>query len=113
MLHWRQASSLALIAELLGRNASVCAYDPVAINEARRLLGATIEYADDPMAALNDADALVIVTEWKEFWSPDFDDMARLLRSRRIYDGRNLYDPQACARAGLIYQGIGRRSPAT
>lgn len=107
----RQASSLSLIAELRRRHASVCAYDPVAMDEARRLLGDDIGYAAGPMEALADADALVIVTEWKEFWSPDFDDMARQLRSRRIYDGRNLYDPQACARAGLIYQGIGRRSP--
>jgi len=68
-----------------------------------------ITYADGPTQALAGADALVIVTEWKEFRSPDFEEMANLLKTKRIFDGRNMYEPSIVKRAGLIYEGIGRR----
>jgi UDPglucose 6-dehydrogenase len=99
-----------LVAELLARGASVTAYDPVAMAEARRVFGdePRIAYADSPEKALEGADALVIVTEWKEFRSPDFERLRSLLGAPRIFDGRNLYDPALLARLGFHYVAIGR-----
>jgi len=105
----REAPSRVIISELVSRGASVCAYDPVAMAEAKRVISEPITYADGPMQALAGADALVIVTEWKEFRSPDFEEMANLLKTKRIFDGRNMYEPSTAKRAGLIYEGIGRK----
>jgi len=106
----REASSRVLVAELLARGASVTAYDPVAMAEARRIFGAEprIAYADNPLQAIEGADALVIVTEWKEFRSPDFPHIAATLKTPVIFDGRNLYDPRLVRDAGIEYQPIGR-----
>jgi UDPglucose 6-dehydrogenase len=106
----REAPSLVLIADLLARGASIRAYDPVATHEAQRILGKNprISYASTPMAALDGADALAIVTEWKEFRSPDFDAIKAKLKTPVIFDGRNLYDPAAPRKAGLEYFAIGR-----
>lgn len=106
----REAPSLTLIADLLARGASIAAYDPVAMHEAQRVLGADprIRYATAPMAALDGADALAIVTEWKEFRSPDFDDIKTRLKTPVIFDGRNLYEPATLRKAGLEYFAIGR-----
>jgi len=106
----REAPSLVLIADLLARGASIRAYDPVASHEAQRILGANprISYAATPMEALDGADALAIVTEWKEFRSPDFDAIKAKLKTPVIFDGRNLYDPASPRRAGLEYFAIGR-----
>src|SRR5471032_3405334 len=91
----REASARVLIGGLLARGATVCAYDPVAIAEARRAFGdePRITYAENPDAALEGADALAIVTEWKEFRSPDFARIAKTLKTPVIFDGRNLYEP--------------------
>ncbi len=107
----REAPSRTVIADLLARGAQVCAYDPVAMDEAKRVLGpeSGIAYAASPLAALADADALVIVTEWKEFRSPDFDEMKRRLKSPVVFDGRNLYDPVQMRAVGIDYHAIGRR----
>ena len=105
----REAPSRVIIEALLARGASVCAYDPVALDEAKRVLGSRIDYATRANEALNGADALVIVTEWKEFRSPSFDVMAQELKSKRVFDGRNLYDPAMLAQHGLIYEAIGRK----
>ena len=106
----REAPSRRVIADLLARGTRVCAYDPVAMGEARRVFGAEprIAYAESPMAALDGADALVIVTEWKEFRSPDFEDMRRRLKAPLVFDGRNLYDPAQMRAAGIEYHAIGR-----
>ena len=106
----REASARVLIGELLARGASVTAYDPVAIAEAQRVFGdePRISYASDPDAALVGADALAIVTEWKEFRSPDFARMADTLKTPVIFDGRNLYEPKVVRDAGIDYQPIGR-----
>jgi len=106
----REASSRVLIGELLARGASVTAYDPVAITEARRVFGdePRISYAENPDAALVGADALAIVTEWKEFRSPDFARIASTLKTPVIFDGRNLYEPGVVREAGIDYQPIGR-----
>ena len=107
----REAPSLVLVENLLARGASVRAYDPVAIGEAKRILGANkrIEFATSPTDALTGADALVIVTEWKEFRSPDFAAIKMALKHPVIFDGRNLYDPQHPRKVGLEYFAIGRK----
>jgi UDPglucose 6-dehydrogenase len=107
----REAPSRRVVADLLARGASVCAYDPVAMNEARRIFGAEsrIAYAESPMAALDGADALVIVTEWKEFRSPDFGEVKRRLKAPLVFDGRNLYDPAQMRASGIEYFAIGRQ----
>lgn len=106
----REAPSLLLIRELLQRGATVRAYDPVAMPGARRRLGAhdRLYFAEHAMDALSNADALAIVTEWKEFRSPDFQRMRSLMRQPVIFDGRNLYDPAAVGASGFEYRGIGR-----
>ncbi|NMG76312.1 UDP-glucose dehydrogenase family protein [Aromatoleum diolicum] len=106
----RDAPSRVILAELFRRGATVAAYDPVAMNEARRIFGdeARLRYVDRPMAVLDGADALIIVTEWKEFRSPDFARIRELLRHPVVFDGRNMYDPVVMKRAGLEYRGIGR-----
>ncbi len=106
----REAPSRVIIAELFRRGATVTAYDPVAMPEARRVFGedARLAYAERPMQALDDADALLIVTEWKEFRSPDFDVIKAKLKSSIIFDGRNIFDPALPKKAGLTYLSIGR-----
>ncbi|RDE50619.1 MAG: UDP-glucose/GDP-mannose dehydrogenase family protein [Candidatus Accumulibacter meliphilus] len=106
----REAPSRVLIAELLARGARVRAYDPVARQEAQRIFaGETrIVFVDKPMLAVQDADVLAIVTEWKEFRAPDFPAIKALLKTPAIFDGRNLYDPAVPRRAGLEYFAIGR-----
>ena len=107
----REAPSQTVVRGLLDRGATVLAYDPVAMDEARRVFGATarLAYAASPMAAVEGADALVVVTEWQEFRSPDFTELGRLLRQPLLFDGRNLFDPAQVRAAGLEYFGIGRR----
>jgi UDPglucose 6-dehydrogenase len=106
----RAASSRDLIEALWAAGASVRAYDPIAMDETRRLYGdrkdlVLCERAED---ALEGADALAVVTEWREFRSPDFEQIKRLLKTPVIFDGRNIYDPKLMARMGLKYYGIGR-----
>jgi UDPglucose 6-dehydrogenase len=104
----REAPSRVIIAELFRRGATVTAYDPVAMPEAAVFWrGRAPAYAERPMQALDDADALLIVTEWKEFRSPDFDAIKAKLKSGIIFDGRNIFDP-ALPKAGLTYLSIGR-----
>ena len=106
----REASSRTLLAKLWAAGAKVQAYDPEAMDEARRIYGARadLHLAESPAAALQGADALVLVTEWKAFWSPDFSRLKAALRTPAIFDGRNIYDPIEVEAAGLAYYGIGR-----
>lgn len=108
----REASSLVLINDLLSSGASITVYDPVALNEAKRIFSDKkgITYASTPLAALHDANALFIVTEWKEFHSPDWAKVLAEMAAPAIFDGRNLYDPQAMKAAGFDYFAIGRKS---
>ncbi|MDR1530026.1 MAG: UDP-glucose/GDP-mannose dehydrogenase family protein [Burkholderiales bacterium] len=108
----REAPSLVIVRELLRRGARIAAYDPEAMAEAQRVFEAEkkkITYASTPMAALENADALVLVTEWKAFSSPDFDAIKNALTTPLLFDGRNIYDPDTVRSAGLEYFGIGRR----
>ncbi|MDD2988956.1 MAG: UDP-glucose/GDP-mannose dehydrogenase family protein [Zoogloea sp.] len=106
----REAPSRVIIAELFRRGATVTAYDPVAMDETRRIFGdePRLNYAERPMLALDGADALLIVTEWKEFRSPDFQVIKAKLKSPVIFDGRNVFDPRLPREAGLTYLSIGR-----
>ncbi|WP_169806032.1 UDP-glucose/GDP-mannose dehydrogenase family protein, partial [Azohydromonas lata] len=110
----REAPSRVLVQQLLARGARVVAYDPVAMDEARRVFGDNpgIRYADSAAAALQDADALVLITEWREFKSPDFDALRTRLRQPVVFDGRNLFEPALMRAMGLEYHGIGRSAAA-
>jgi UDPglucose 6-dehydrogenase len=87
---------------------TVCAHDPAAMPEARRRLGDTISLADTGYAALEGADALVVVTDWNEYRFPDFPRMRAALRQPIVIDGRNLYDQAKMAKLGFTYRSIGR-----
>jgi UDPglucose 6-dehydrogenase len=106
----REAPSLSLIEALTRARATVAAYDPVAQENARRLCegNQSVSFASSARAACEGADVLAVVTEWLEFRSPDFDWLAGSLKSRAVFDGRNLYDPAQVRAAGLKYFGIGR-----
>ena len=106
----REAPSRVVIDGLLARGATVCAYDPVAMPEAKHLYGKElrVSFAESAEAATDGADALAIVTEWKAFRSPDFDELKRRLKQPVIFDGRNLYEPGAVRAHGIEYFPIGR-----
>lgn len=114
----RDAPSRVLLRELIECGATVAVHDPVAMNEARRVLArdlagcdelwSRIRFCDHPHDALEGADALVVVTEWKSFRSPDFDWMRSHLKAPVIFDGRNLFEPEFVADAGFEYHTIGR-----
>jgi len=118
----REAPSRVVIGTLLRGGARVVAHDPIAVDETRRVLA--LDFADapelldrisycapkDPMSALDGADALVIVTEWKAYRSPNLTKLKALMKSPVIFDGRNLYEPGTMREAGIVYQGIGRNS---
>jgi len=107
----REAPSRVIVDALARRGARIVAYDPIAMTEAARVFGDAphLAYATSPLAACDGADALVVVTEWQEFRSPDFEEIARRLKSPLLFDGRNLYPPADVRAAGLEYFGIGRR----
>jgi len=107
----REAPSRSMLEALWAMGASVSAYDPAAMEETRRIYGerADLLLVDSPMDALKGADALLIVTEWKVFRSPNFDTMKSLLKTPLIFDGRNLYEPQAMRDMGFDYLPIGRQ----
>jgi UDPglucose 6-dehydrogenase len=104
----REAPALALIDALLAQGCRIQVQDPEAIANVRAIYGDRLVYADDPYAALTGADALAIMTEWKEFGNPDFDRMRGLMRSPVVFDGRNIYEPRQLAEAGFTYYSIGR-----
>jgi len=105
----REAPSLVIINRLLEMGAQVRAYDPVAMEEARRILGDRIEYAKDEYDACIDADALIVVTEWNEFRVPNFRILEKLMRHRVVFDGRNVYDLEEMRDNGFDYFSIGRQ----
>ena len=106
----REAPALVLIEQLLGAGASVVAHDPVAMHETERRIGTTIGYAETSYAALEGADALVVVTDWNEYRHPDFARMKQTLKGAVVVDGRNLYDARKMRALGFTYDSIGRGS---
>ncbi len=107
----RDAPSRAAIELLWERGAEVDAHDPVAIEEARRIYGERddLRFHEDPYSALDGVDALIVVTEWKVYRSLDLEEMARRMRQKVVFDGRNIFDPQQLRKAGFVYYGIGRQ----
>ena len=106
----REAPAIRLIQSLLGSKVKIKAYDPAAMETAKRILGDKIEYCKTPYAALENSDALIIVTEWNEFRTPEFDKIKKLLKEPVIFDGRNLYDLWKMEELGFTYYSIGREA---
>lgn len=106
----REAPSLVIIEKLLSAGATVSGYDPIAMEEGKRILGDKIEFAKDEYDATIDADALLLVTEWPEFRIPNFRVLEKLLKNKVIFDGRNIYDPEELAELDFEYFAIGRKS---
>ncbi len=105
----REAPALYIIEELLKEGATICAFDPEAIQNVRNVIGDRIEYGKDQYSTLEGADALLIVTEWSVFRTPDFDKIGNLLKQKVVFDGRNLYDLQKMIDCGFYYNSIGRK----
>ncbi|MCP5272755.1 MAG: UDP-glucose/GDP-mannose dehydrogenase family protein [Burkholderiaceae bacterium] len=110
----REAPSRVIVDALLARGATLSAYDPVAMTEAKRVMEGLsgITYADSADATLDGADALLVVTEWKEFRTPDFDRIKTALKQPVVFDGRNIWEPQLMKTLGIEYHGIGRAGQA-
>jgi UDPglucose 6-dehydrogenase len=105
----REAPALYNIEELLKAGARVKAYDPEAMKNVRELVGDKIDYCVDEYHAAEQADAIFIMTEWPIFRTPDFDKLSSILKGKVIFDGRNLYEPEAMAEQGFVYYSIGRK----
>lgn len=104
----REAPALYMIDALIAAGATVCAFDPEAMNNVKQVVGDKIEYAENQYAALKNADALLIATEWNEFRTPDFLKIVSSLKNKAIFDGRNLFDTTAIRELGFHYESIGR-----
>lgn len=104
----RESPAIEILSAILKRGGSVCAFDPVAMDEAKHYLDGGIEYATDEYEALRDADALVIVTEWNQFRALDMERVKSLLKSPKIIDLRNIYEPEDMRAQGFEYVGVGR-----
>jgi UDPglucose 6-dehydrogenase len=106
----RAAPSRRLLAQLWEAGATVRVFDPEAMHEARRVFGerADLVFCETAYEALEGADALAVITEWKQFRSPDFARLRQTLGDAVVFDGRNIYEPQEIEAAGLAYYGIGR-----
>jgi UDPglucose 6-dehydrogenase len=103
----REAPSIPLVGRLVALGAEVTAFDPVAREQAEKILSG-LSYAPDAYSAADGADAVVIVTEWDEFRALDLDTLAARMRGKTLVDLRNVWDPHEAERAGLIYVGVGR-----
>lgn len=103
----REAPSLVIIEKLLEAGCNVKAYDPVAVKEAKHILGDKIVYATDAYDAIIDADALLVITEWPEFRAPNFQVISRLIKNKVVFDGRNIYEAKELQDFGFTYYGIG------
>jgi UDPglucose 6-dehydrogenase len=105
----REAPAFSIIEFLLGKGASVSAYDPEAMENTKKKFGVSIEYVADMYDALQDADALIVPTEWGVFRRPEFEKIKEMLKSPVLFDGRNIYSPEEMKELGFIYYCIGRK----
>ena len=106
----REAPSINLIGRLLENKTKIKVYDPAAMETSKKILGDKVEYCETPYTALENADALIIVTEWNEFRTPDFLKIKKLLKDPVIFDGRNLYDLSKMEELGFTYYSVGRKA---
>lgn len=104
----REAPAITIVKKLLEKGAEISAYDPKAVEEARKIFGDSIDYAKSNYESLNNADALILATEWNEFRRPDFDRIKSMLKTPVIFDGRNQYDPIRMSDRGFTYFCIGK-----
>jgi UDPglucose 6-dehydrogenase len=105
----REAPALYMIDALLAEGGVITAFDPEAMGNVKELLGNRINFVDSQYDALQNADALIIATEWNEFRTPDFDKISSLLKSKAIFDGRNLFDLAQMKQMGFHYESVGRK----
>ena len=107
----REASSRVVMEMLWNNGAKIKAYDPQAMHETARIYGerADLELVDSPESAMNDVDALIVMTEWNVFRSPDFSELKQKMKAPVIFDGRNIYNPQLLREFGFVYHSIGRQ----
>jgi UDPglucose 6-dehydrogenase len=105
----REAKSIEIVTRLVEAGATVRAYDPVAMVNAKKILPTVVEYAESPYAAAEGADAVALVTEWNEFKFLDLDRLRSAMRRAVVFDGRNLWEPERMRRLGFEYHSIGRR----
>ncbi len=106
----REAPALYMIEGLLEAGATVSTFDPEAMENVKKLLGTKIDFANDEYEALKGADALIVATEWALFRTPDFQRVGELLKSKSIFDGRNLYDLEEMKELGFHYVSVGRQA---
>lgn len=106
----REAPALFLIEELLSGGAVITAFDPEAMNNAKKILGDRIKFSGQ-YEAIKDCDALIVATEWSEFRTPDFERMGSIMKNKVIFDGRNVYEPNRMKELGFYYESIGRKNP--
>jgi UDPglucose 6-dehydrogenase len=104
----REAPALTIIDALRREGVRIRAFDPAAMDEAKRRLGKVVKFVENNYDAVKGADALLVVTEWNEFRRPDFDRIKSLLKEPVVFDGRNIYDPKVMKEKGFTYYGIGR-----
>lgn len=104
----REAPSITIIEKLLDHGAEIVAFDPVAMENARKVLPSAVIYAKDAYSAAHDADAVAVITEWNEFRNLDLVRLAKGLKQRVLFDGRNIYDPEIVKKLGYMYYGVGR-----
>ncbi|MBO7523503.1 MAG: UDP-glucose/GDP-mannose dehydrogenase family protein, partial [Bacteroidales bacterium] len=105
----RESSSIYLINKLLEKKAKIKVYDPAAMNECKKVFGDKIEYCKDQYHAIENVDAMVLMTEWSDFRLPNFGKMSKIMKGKVIFDGRNIYDPEEIRKNNFIYFGIGRQ----
>jgi UDPglucose 6-dehydrogenase len=105
----REAPSITIVNRLIEKGAKVYGYDPVAMKEAKKVLGDKITYTEDQYEAVEGADALILVTEWSEFRVPKWKEMEQMMKNKLIFDGRNIYDPNEMIKLGWTYYSIGRK----
>ena len=105
----RDAPAIPIIEELLAKGATVAAYDPEAMEEAKKIFGSRIQLCANNYACLEGADALLVVTEWQAFRNPNFERMKSMMRQPVIFDGRNIYDPEHLRELGFTYYGVGKK----
>jgi UDPglucose 6-dehydrogenase len=104
----REAPAITIVNELTKAGATVRAFDPVAADNARKVIGDKITYCSSAYEVTENADALILVTEWNEFRHPDFEEIKKELKTPVIFDGRNVYNPEQLRKLGFTYYGIGR-----
>jgi UDPglucose 6-dehydrogenase len=105
----REAPALYMIEALLAKGASISAFDPEAMPNAKSILGDRVKFVENQYDAINGADALIIATEWNEFRTPDFEKMAATMNNKFIFDGRNLFDLEQMEQLGFHYESVGRK----